>query len=44
MTLHALVALAIFAGAGIAAAVAIHRTVAPRIARIQAALSGRGAF
>ena len=44
MTLHAIVALAVFAGAGIAAAVTIRATVVPNLGRIQAALSGRGAF
>lgn len=44
MGIHGLVALAIFAGAGIAATQTIRATIAPNLARIQSALAGRGAF
>jgi len=44
VTLHAIIALAVFAGAAIAAALTIRATVVPNVGRIQAALSGRGAF
>lgn len=42
MTLHAIVALAVFSGAVFAAATAIRVTVLPRIDKIQAALRGQG--
>jgi len=44
LTLHAFATSALFAGAGVAAAMTIRRAILPNLGRIQAALSGKGAF